>query len=95
MSLEDSPHVNIKKTKTVLDSGFQAVESWIPGTGFRILRQWKLDFGYQYLVVLRIPQTKISQIPRRREIKQKKCIIHSGQEGESALDFFPKPLNQV
>ena len=33
--------------------------------------------------------------PRRREIKQKKCIIHSGPQGDSSIDLFPKPLNQV
>ena len=34
----------------------------IPGTGFRILCQWKLDFGFQSLVGFRIPEATISQI---------------------------------
>ena len=62
------PHV--RESKTVLDSGFCAVDS-----GFQVLRsglfQWNLDSGFRWLVgfrivwaVFRIPWAKISRIPQ-------------------------------
>ena len=43
----NSPHV--RKSKTVLDSGFQAVDSGFPGTGFQSLsvEPWILDSNLQ------------------------------------------------
>ena len=54
----ESPHA--RESKTVLDSGFHAVDFRIPGTGFLIFFYWNLDFGFQLLVGFRIPKTRIS-----------------------------------
>ena len=54
-----SPHV--KKAKTVLDSGFHAMDS----PGILILRQWNLDSGYQSLLWFRIPWA-VFWIPKAR-----------------------------
>ena len=62
-------HIVVNMVKTVLDSGFHAVDS-----GLQILDsslcEWNLDSGFQSLVgfripwaVLRIPQTQFSKIP--------------------------------
>ena len=61
MSFKDLPH--LKESKTVLEFWIPRYGFRIPGTGFRILCQWKLDSGFQSLVAFRIPQAKISQIP--------------------------------
>ena len=57
-----SPHV--RESKTVLDSGFHAVDF-----GFQLLDsslcRWNLDSGFQSLVGFRIPWPEF-QIPKRR-----------------------------
>ena len=45
---------NAREPKTVLDSGFHAVDFRIPGTGFLIFFYWNLLVGF------RIPKTRIS-----------------------------------
>ena len=51
-----SPYViEFNLSKTVLDTGFPAVDSWIPGIGFLSFRQWNLDYGFQSLVGSWIP----------------------------------------
>ena len=54
----ESPHA--RESKTVLASGFHAVDFRIPGTGFLIFFYWNLDFGFQLLVGFRIPKTRVS-----------------------------------
>ena len=46
---------------------------WIPGSGFQILCQWKLDFGFQSLVGFRIPWVvfRISKVQDSGFHKQK------------------------
>ena len=54
----ESPHA--RESKTVLDSGFHAVDFRIPGTRFLIFFHWNSDFGFHLLVGFRIPKTRIS-----------------------------------
>ena len=61
----------IRKSRTVLDSGFHAVDSGFQGTGFQ---HFLVELGFWIPIVLRgildslsvfrIPQVKISQIPQ-------------------------------
>ena len=53
---------SITPSKEIQDSlGFWIPHCWfrIPGTGFRILCQWNFDSGFQSLVRLQIPRSKV------------------------------------
>ena len=60
--MEIAVFLRVGESKTVLDSGFQAVNS-----GFQVqdssVSQWNLDSGFQSLAGFRIPQANISRIP--------------------------------
>ena len=55
----ESPHA--RESKTVLASGFHAVDFRVPGTGFLILFYWNLDFEFQLLVGFQRPGFRIPQ----------------------------------
>ena len=57
----DPDHPKGTHPKTILDSGFHAMDS-SPETVFRILCQWNLDSGFQSLVGFRIPWAVYSGI---------------------------------
>ena len=57
----DPDHPKGTHPKTILDSGFHAMDS-SPETVFRILCQWNLDSGFQSLVGSRIPWVVYSGI---------------------------------
>ena len=60
--IEDSP--NVRESKTVLDSGFHAVDSGLTVLDFSLC-QWNMDFGFQSLVGFRIPWA-VFWIPKSR-----------------------------
>ena len=60
----ESPHA--RESKTVLDSGFQAVDFRIPGTGFFIFL--KLELGFRVPIVGGIPDSKDQDFVFHRRI---------------------------
>ena len=56
----DRDHPKGTHPKTILDSGFHAMDS-SPETVFRILSQWNLDSGFQSLVGFRNPMPRIPE----------------------------------
>ena len=75
------------ESKTVLDSGFHAVDIRIQGTGFWILCQWISDSGFQSFQIFELhcgfPHMRRYEGIEKKllsSVKERKCILRKQKE---------------
>ena len=77
---------HVRESKTVLDSGFHAVDS-SPGIGFWMFCQWNWESGFQSLVGCLDSFSRIPN-PKAKDSKfQSKNLLNSGFHKENFLEF--------